>query len=146
MKKFLVVSFVFALVFGAVLVPAPPAQDWRVTNQATVAWDAPTTLESGDPIPAEDTLKYEVWIIREADVGDSTKAVFIEETDQLQSTITFAEEGRWFVGVVSVRYPMGETEGIRATTINWSNENGDATPNPFGIKYFAPPAGVTGLR
>jgi hypothetical protein len=43
------------LIIIAVLIFAAPAmaQTWHTANQVTLAWDAVTTLSSGDPVPSQ---------------------------------------------------------------------------------------------
>ncbi len=133
-----------SLLFLTVVATSGQAQDWRRTDQATVAWDPVTTLVTGDPIPTTDTVKYEVWRVREALKDDPNAPIYIEETDQAQYTITFTEEGKWFVGIVSVRYVNG-VDRVRGETISWSWDVAVA-PSPFGIVYYVGPAGVMNVR
>lgn len=124
MKKLFAIALITMLLVFAVGI----SQETIYTNQATVAWDAVTTLDDGSQIPAENTVMYEVWIRKE------TEETFIAETDLLEYTITFSEEGTYEVGVRTMRY-VADGEVIKSD-INWSDVNGTATPNPFVIKYY----------
>jgi len=108
-------------------------------NQGTVAWNATTTLENGDPIPEGSTVEYGVWTRNEAGVENR-----VGTTSELQFTFTFVEEGKYVVGVSSKRMVNGEMVGESAT--NWSDVNGESTPNPFGFTYYSNPAPPVGLQ
>jgi hypothetical protein len=136
MKKLLfVVVIVFALAFNA------NAVEWRTANQATIAWDAVTTFEAGDPIPENHVIRYRVYIKPD---GAETPGL-LGETDTLQFIVTLAAEGRFIVGVQSVRYDENNIE-LSTSEINWSDVNGEATPNPFGLVYWLSPAVPINLR
>ena len=114
------------------------AQTWVTANQGTVAWDAVA------PIVATDTIKYQVYT-RIGATGDG--AAVGAEIIATQLAITFSVEGRYFVGVKAVRYPVGETVGIPAAAVSWSNDPlVCAAAGPFGFVYYVAPPGVKGLR
>lgn len=136
MRKRLMLFLV--LCFVVLFAPTAIAQTWYTANQATVAWDAVA------PIAAGDTIKYQIYI-RTGTTGDGT-AVGAEVTTT-QTTVTFSAEGRYFLGVKTIRYPQGETVGIPSTNTAWSNVAGDCSAaGPFGIKYFVAPGSAGGLR
>jgi len=131
---------VFVMVFGLVFLFAgiASAQTWFTANQVTVAWDAVAK------IAATDTIKYQVYT-RVGTTGDGT-AVGGEITAN-QLVITFPAEGRYFIGVKSIRYPAGETVGIPSVTTSWSNDASVcSSAGPFGIVFYAAPSGVQGLK
>ena len=106
--------------------------EWHTANQITVAWDAvEKCAESTCWVKPEDSLKYAVY----TKVLPSGEPVLLGEQDNLSAVITFEAEGRYIVGVSAVRYVAGDNERIE-TNINWSDENGEYTPNPFGGKYY----------
>ena len=130
-----------ALVFALLLLLAPVvalAQTWYTANQATVAWDPVAPIATGD------VIKYQVY----TKVGTSgTPAKVGGEITATQLALTFSIEGRYFVGVQTIRYPTGETVGIPSATTAWSNVAADcAAAGPFGIKFFVAPEAAAGLR
>jgi hypothetical protein len=134
-KLLLVLGVVMAL---AVVPMVVLAQTWFTTNQATVAWDAVA------PIVATDVIKYQVYT-RIGTTGNG--AAVGGEITATQLAITFAVEGRYFIGVKSIRYPVGETVGIPSAATSWSNDPlVCAAAGPFGIVYYVAPAGVRGMR
>ena len=132
----LIVVVIGWLVFG--FCAAAHAQTWVTANQGTVAWDAVPIVAAGD------TIRYQVYT-RIGTTGEGT-AVGSEIT-ATQLAITFTVEGRYFVGVKSIRYPTGETTGIPSATTAWSNVAADcAAAGPFGFVYYVAPQAVRGLR
>ena len=136
MKKYLIVGL---LVLGILGIPLfGLAQTWYTANQATVAWDPVPPVATGD------VIKYQVY----TKVGTSGTPVKVgSEITATQLAITFSIEGRYFVGVDTVRYPVGETVGIRSATIAWSNNAADcSSAGPFGIVFYVSPVAPKGLR
>ncbi len=125
------------------LIPAvnATALNWIGVNQVTVAWDAVTALGDDTPIPQGDAISYRIYIKKLPSGADQV----IGDTQQLTYTITLPSEGRYVVGLQTVRIPQGETEE-QLSEINWSDVNGESTPNPFGIKYFINPSAAKNLR
>ncbi len=81
------------------------------------------------------TITYEV--VR-APVGDKVNLEIVGETATIDYTISFiSNEGEWVVGVRSVR--TVDSNGVRVlSAINWSDENGVFTPDPFIVRWYAP--------
>ncbi|MBV6343790.1 hypothetical protein [Candidatus Magnetobacterium casense] len=133
MKKILLVLVCLFLMVGVA-----NAQSWITANQATVGWDAVAPVATGD------VIKYQVY----TRVGTSGAGSPVGgEITATQTAITFNVEGRYFVGVKAIRYPLGETVGIPSVTTSWSNDASVcAAAGPFGIVYFAAPPVVQGLR
>ena len=119
--------------------------DWRTTNQATVAWDAVNTLSDGSALPAGDIVKYRVYLANAITDPNKANPALIDETDLLQFTLTLNAEGRYLIGVQAVRYDSALAE-LGTSEINWSDVNGAATPNPFGIVHYFNPAIPMNLR
>lgn len=120
------------------------AIEWKVTNQSTITWDAVTVNSSGDVMPVGDVITYKVYIVEET--AAKSTAVEIDETDQLNYTITFINEGRWLAGVQSIRTPAASPTDIQESSITWSDVIDVAVvPVPFGFVYFETPADPAGL-
>ncbi len=131
-----ILMLVIALLF---LTPAYAVDQWNTANQVTLAWDPPTTLQDGSPIPADSTLKYRVYL----KTSKGMQAVAL--TDQPQSSITFSEEGDYLLGVEVIRMVNGEIVG--QSDLIWSDDpkytlNGKT----FGVRYFSPPGPVMNLK
>ena len=124
--------------FLATVFAIATAQTWYTANQVTVAWDAVAKTATTD------TIKYQVYTrIGTTGNGSPTGA----EITATQLAITFTTEGRYYVGVKTIRYPVGETVGIPSATTSWSNDPlVCAAAGPFGIVYYVAPSGVSGLR
>lgn len=109
------------------------AQTWKTANQATVGWDA-VTVPSG-------TVSYKVYVKPETG-GTETLATTVTAT---QATVTFSQEGRYYLGVASVR--TVNAVPVESSTISWSNVaavcQGGVT---FGIQYITPPAAPVNFR
>jgi len=140
MKK---LAIIFLIVLGLAL--NATALEWRSTNQATISWDAVTTNINGDPIPPEHTIKYRIYLFKGISSEGPFVAIKVGETDRLQYVVTLEEEGKFLVGVMAVRYDENQLE-IGVSEINWSDVNGEATPNPFGLIHYLPPAIPVNLR
>jgi len=146
MKKFKVRSLVCLAVMLALILTPAYAVEWKTVNQATIAWDPVTTNIDGDPIPAEHTIKYRVFLANATTDPNKENPVQLGETDQTQYLITLNVEGRYIAGVQSVRYDENGTELAVSPDINWSDVNGAATPNPFGFVRWIPPSSPGNLR
>jgi hypothetical protein len=113
------------------------AQTWHTANQGTVAWDSVAKVADTD------TIKYQVYT--RSDLVSAGSPVGSEITDT-QFVISFANEGRYYVGVKAIRYPQGETVGIQSATA-WSSNAADcAADGPFGFAYFVPPGTPGGIK
>ena len=106
-------------------------QEIVYTNQITVAWDAPTELDTGEPIPPEDIIEYEVWVRDAAD-----EVTYIGRTSALEYTVTMPHEGTFDVGVQTVR--MISTGEEVYSGINWSDVDDPvgSTPVPFVARFL----------
>lgn len=115
------------------LIPASSwAQQWVTANQISVAWD-PVSVSSG-------VVSYKTYT-KPAAGGVET---FFSTVTTTTATITFAVEGRYFLGVQTVRTLDG-TELL--STIAWSNNPADCRGGvTFGAQYYIPPAAPGGMR
>lgn len=125
----------FAVLLVLIPLAAPVfAMDWVTANQLTVGWD---------PVTADGAISYNVYT-RNIHTGTETLA---GNTTETQFTVTFAQEGRFVIGVETVRVPEFETEPIVSDLKTWSDSADPvAVPVPFGSKYYVKPFEVTGLR
>jgi hypothetical protein len=138
MKKTLSIFIVILLFLFAGIAGA---QTWYPANEKTVAWDAVTTLESGDTIPADNVVRYEIYIKN----ADGTNIVAVSSTIQTSCTIPFSDEGKFFWGVKAIREVNGEN--VSESVINWS-DNPDVCFNneAHGIINYSKPGAPNGLR
>ena len=137
MKTFLVIIGTLFFLSGAAW-----GQTWHTANQATVAWDAVTTLSNGDPVPAGDIVKYKVWLKNAMTGGEPVE---LGEVAELEYTVTLNTEGKYFVGVSALRY-TSENILIGESIICWSDTVACTAEGPFGIQYFLPLMGPINLR
>jgi hypothetical protein len=132
MKRFFIIL--------AILIFASPtmAQTWYTANQVTLAWDAvPKVLTTDQP------NKYQVYTRNDlVSIGSKIGG----EITTTQLVVSFTVEGRYYLGVEAIRYPVGETVGIKSATKAWSNVAADTANSPFGVMFFAAPSGASGLR
>jgi hypothetical protein len=113
------------------------AQTWVPTNQGTVAWDAVAKIQTTD------TIKYQVYITQIPKVP----VKYLGETLNTSATITFPTEGKWVVGVETLRYISGVTDPVKSATFAWSDVAADcAAAGPFGFSYIVAPGTARNLR
>jgi len=140
MVKKIFLSFLILLMLAPLLF----AQVRRVTpNELTIAWNEVTTDIGGDTITG---VLYEVYILQNgADKTDESLWILSTVTSQTSATISFAglPTGEYLLGVRSM-YNVGET--TLYSEMNWSDVNGEMTPDPFVIVYAKPPVTPEGLR
>ena len=138
MKKLIIIALILSVAF------AVGAVEWRTANQTTIGWDAVTLLDDGSALPAGTTIQYRVYMSNS--ITDPTKAnpVTLTTTDQLEYTITLNAEGKFYVGVSAVRFDG--TEEVDESAINWSDVNGEMTPDPFGLRFYKPLPAPKNLR
>ena len=128
------------LIILAILTFAAPAiaQTWYTANQVTLAWDAVPRV-----LTTDQANKYQVYSRNDlVSLGSKIGA----EITATQLLISLSVEGRYYLGVKSVRYPVGETVGIPSTVTAWSNVAADTANNPFGVMFFTAPISPGGLR
>jgi hypothetical protein len=106
-------------------------------DQKTVSWDANPSNEMFD-------VTYEVFILpsgKDREVESNWQLV--GSTEGLQMAITFTVEDKYIVGVRCYREVGGE---FIYSSVNWSDVNGEWTPEPFVILYAVTPFMPKGLR
>lgn len=84
----------------------------------TIAWNE--VVMSGD-------ITYEIYLKK------NNIETLIGETDLLEYTINLEDEGLYIVGVRTKRVFENNTT---YSDMNWSNEDGVFTPNPFVLEYY----------
>jgi hypothetical protein len=136
MKKLLIFCVLIVGLF--IITPIVSAQTWFPANQATVAWDAVA------PLAADDVIKYQVYMRQDTTSEGIAVGAEITETSLV---VSFQDEGRYFLGVETIRYPVGEVTGIKSERKAWSNIVADCSVDgPFGIVYYVRPSTPSGLR
>ncbi|KKN05478.1 hypothetical protein LCGC14_1086850 [marine sediment metagenome] len=109
------------------------AQTTHYANQVTITWDAPTTFESGKPIPTEIVLSYDVFIREKG--GEQ---VLVETVDNPPYTVTFPDPGyKYEIGVLA-KYYVDEQPMYSA--ILWSIQEG------WDVGFFEPASQVTNFK
>jgi len=133
MKRFILILTI--LMFAPAVVMA---QTWYTANQVTLAWDAVPKV-----LTTDQANKYQVYSRNDlVSLGSKIGG----EVTATQLLISLTVEGRYYLGVKTVRYPVGETVGIPSVGTAWSNVAADTANNPFGVLYFTAPGFPGGLR
>ena len=132
MKKLILV---FAIL---ILATSVQAQTWWTANQVTVAWDAVAKIQPTD------TIKYQTYYRTDlVSLGTALGG----EVEQTQATLTMPTEGKFWLGVETLRYVAGEAIPFRSERKAWSNIAEDCGPaGPFGVQHFILPGWPGGLR
>ena len=133
--------------------------DWIRSNVASISWAGVSTKQDGSALPVGDVIKYRVY--HRDELGNET---FLVETELLNTVIDFIQEGRYIVGISSVRYVDVNKDGqftdiegqtldfgpdldetgnyvIIESDISWSDQ---AVPS-FGYVNYIDPAKPPGL-
>lgn len=132
----------FVLMIALLCASISFGQTWHIANQITVGWDEVTTLANGDPIPAGDSIAYEIFL-KNSETGEET---YIDNTAETQYLFTLSDGDKYFTGVRTVRNIQGENDVIRSA-ISWSDNPAVCQNNEnFGIMYYIPPGDTIGLR
>lgn len=148
--KVLILALLFLLAVimftWAGMVMKAHAQDLtlHLPDQDTIMWDPCTTLDTGGPLPAGDTVTYRVYLSHDG-LLPAGAPVEISETVY---TINFSPgEALWFAGVSGVRNPAGTTFKLESA-ITWSNStNTDLVPEgPFGWHTYHALQLIGGLK
>lgn len=120
------------------------ALDWHTANQTTVAWDAVTLNTAGDPIPADNTIEYKVYLANAITDPNKANPVEIYVGSETVYTITLADEGQYFVGLQTIR--RLENVVVGESILVWSDDPAaTGAGGEFGIRYFISPAHPTGM-
>ena len=137
MKKYILV-ILFVLVM---LVSQAQSKDvvWLPANQKVVSWDTVTKDSAGATLPVGAVVSYRVYTKTEP-AGVITEIGTVSPTTY---TITFTQEGRYWVGVRAERIVGGVL--VAQSPINWSSDTVLNT-DPFGISYYATPGSPGNIR
>lgn len=128
----------FIILSILILTSVAQAQTWYTANQVTLAWNAVPKV-----LTTDQANKYQVYSRNDlVSLGNKIGG----EITANQLVVSFTTEGRYYLGVETIRYPVGETVGIKSATKAWSNEAADTNNSPFGVTFFAAPGGASGLR
>ena len=143
MFKKISVVFLSLFLFFPVLVFG---QEWITTNSSVISWDAVTAMSNGDPIPDTDIIEYVVYLSNAITDPDKSNPIEIGTIDALEYTVTLNVEGKFFVGLRTLRKDAGGTL-LGESIIGWSDDPTIVSDgHTFGIRHFLPPMVPTGLR
>jgi len=136
--------FLFFLMLSVLFVAGNAmAVEWVAADQKTIGWDPVSTLATGETIPAGDAIVYRVYIKRD---GQAEGTMIANSVTATQYTLTLDQEGRFFVGIQSVRvYTVDGQDLMSESEIAWSDIPANCNGNDFGIVYLIPPADVGGI-
>lgn len=137
--KRLTIAFIIVL---ALVTPSWAQVNWKTANQVTVAWDAVAQLSNNNPLPGGNTIEYEIYYAPPAKAPLTLAATVITT----QTVVTFADEGRYLIGLKSIRYDGTHTK-LSESVMVWSDDptvcQGGVT---FGVVYFLAPKNPGGMR
>lgn len=148
-SKFFVASLFLITVFLVSICSVVYSQEWHTTNQATITWDAVTGAEEGAPYPETDVIEYRVWLSNAITDPDKTNPVEIGITAELVYVVTLNVEGRFLVGLQTIRKQQQGSELVLLgeSEIGWSDDPEIvADGRIFGLQYYLsppPPRGVS---
>lgn len=131
-----------------VLILASPvfSQTWYPANQKTIGWTAVIQLDDGTPIPADQSVRYQIYIALSTDTTKINK-VNIGNSITTQFVITFTTEGKYFIGVEAERLDSGGVVVSKSATIAWSDDPIACSPGPtFGVIFFKALKSVGGIK
>ena len=121
---------------------------WHPANQSTFAWDPVTETDTGGPLSPGDSITYRIYL-RQI-IGTTVQPdQLVAQISETTYTVTFPNEGKFIVGVQTVRITGGgggDPPVELTSAINWSDVNGVMTPVPFGFVFYQNPSGVVNLR
>lgn len=139
-----ILIFLHVLIFCAVLFFTSTAQafTWHVTNQFTISWDSPTFLSNDEPIPENNIIVNELFI---APNQDKTQKISVGETPNSQYTMTIDNEGRYLVGVRSIRNDADGNK-LSESIIAWSDDPEVTATDVFGISHYFSPKPVSNMQ
>ena len=147
MKKAL--SIYLTLMLWILITSPALAEQWQKVDKGSFGWSAVTTLANGEPMPATDVVRYNVFM-RDRKTGIAAEV--LHEILENQATVTVAAETFVHVGVQSVRYVsvdglIPSNEEPYLSEISWSSDPAvcfDAVT--FGFRNHVPPGNPGGLR
>jgi hypothetical protein len=105
------------------------------TADATLSWDAVTTLNDGTAIDAADTVEYEVGRSPDPVADRANPAMIIGTSTTTSLAITLPDDGTWYVYAVRAKLTTDGGQTTLYSPWNWSDQNGLATPDPFWYRH-----------
>lgn len=121
--------------------PALAVDTWKPCNQLTISWGPVRTLSDGSALPEGQTIAYKLYARADGDAP----AVALSTVTAPPATITFSTEGKYILGVSTVR--MAGQEVLSESVIVWSDDPAAcADSKTFGAQYYLPPVTVGNLK
>lgn len=141
MKKIAIITIAILFLLVAIAI----SQIWYPLDSKGIQWNAPTMTTGGNPIPADNILKYHVYSRNE--VTGAEVCLTAEPILETQYYVTITEEGRYWLGVQALRYLDDGTLVAEPSEIAWSDDpavvvNGQT----WGILYYFSLEKVDGLE
>lgn len=142
MKKLILVLFLVLLAVPAL------GTDWKHTNTVNVGWDPVTTYEDGTPIPVDAVVNYALHtkLLKTGAINNLPGLI-----TGTQGSITFTEEGRYYLGVHAIRLDQAPGEPaptiVAESIIAWSDQAEYCKDGKtFGVMFFKIPKNPAGLN
>ena len=143
MKKLITIILAMAIMLIA---STASAVIWKNASLVPIAWDAVTTLENGNLIPAGDTVNYVIYIVPESGIADAdNQKIEVGQTTDTTFNIVMENEGNYYFGGKAERLVDGAK--VSESAISWSfvaaNTQGG---EEMGIVFYLIPANMGGFR
>ena len=139
-KKAMIMTICFLVMVS--FVSQASALDWHTANQSTVGWTAVTKLASGTAIPEGSIIKYQTYLANAITDPDKTNPSDTGIVETNEKIYTLGTEGKFFVGVRTLRYVDNELVG-QSLDVAWSDIadfcKGGIT---FGLQFYMIPANI----
>lgn len=152
MKKTILLGILIGMFLCASVAISQAAPDsWHTANQVTVSWDPVTTLGNDTSLPEGSIIKYELFMANMITDPNKTNPASIGITDQTSYTLTLNVEGRFLLGIKTLRYVL-EADGVTETLVESSDYGWTDDPEivangqTFGVRYFLPPGKIKGFK
>ena len=119
------------LVMGLAYTSYAQTQIRPAPDNTTIAWDAVEPIDS-------EVISYKLYIAPYGDYASKTAAGI---TSELTYKVNIPTDAAMYVVGVSAALNIGEGDEVESD-INWSDVNGESTPNPFVYVNLGPPLGL----
>ncbi len=103
-------------------------------------------MQGGAAIPETDIIEYRVYLANALTDPDKTNPTEIGITVETTYVITLNTEGKFFVGLQTLRM-ISDRTFITESVIGWSDDPEIVKDGAiFGLRYFVPPLPPTNVR
>lgn len=120
------------------------ALEWHTANQSTVGWTEVTTMGDGAPIPAGSIITYQTYLVNVVTDPNKENPADTGIVETNEKTFTLGVEGKFYVGVQTIREVDGEM--LKSSAIAWSDIAEFCKDGiTFGLRFYLIPDNIEGL-